>query len=260
MVIVDNRPMPRKEIAVNSEPSHLQPVEALNLRAQIEKELRKAILRGVFKPGERLVESVIASQMGVSRAPVREVLSALEREGLVVNIPRRGNFVVDFEAKDIEEIYSLRLMLEVGALRRAVTRFTEKDIESLQHILDCMGEAVLKGDDPMLEVELDLSFHEYIYQLADHSRMLNIWNGIRMQTQLLIGLTSQTEYAYPTQPKEFHQLILDAFQNKKLDIAEAHLTEHMMDAQQRALHALAQMKRTETREDQPFELEEAAFS
>ena len=93
----------------------LQPLNVQNLRGHIQEKLCTAILNGIFKPGERLVESAIAEQLGVSRAPVREVLSALEREGLVITIPRRGNFVVDFTDKDIEEIYSLRTLLEIGA-------------------------------------------------------------------------------------------------------------------------------------------------
>ena len=98
----------------------MRPITAVNLRNHIEEEIRRAILQGRFKPGESLVESTIAAEIGVSRAPVREVLSALERVGLVVNIPRRGSFVIDFTPKDIEEIYTLRLLLEVDAIHRAV--------------------------------------------------------------------------------------------------------------------------------------------
>jgi len=60
---------------------------------------------------------------GVSRPPVREALSALDREGLVVNFPRRGSFVVSFTVKDIEEVYSLRMILELEAVRRATPLF-----------------------------------------------------------------------------------------------------------------------------------------
>ena len=116
---------------MENEITQLRQIQTLNLRSQIEQEVRDAIIRGVFKPGERLVESVIASRLGVSRAPVREVLSALERENLVVNIPRRGYFVIDFTEKDIDEIYSFRLLLEIGALRRAISRFTEDDFEKM---------------------------------------------------------------------------------------------------------------------------------
>jgi DNA-binding GntR family transcriptional regulator len=112
---------------MTSQPPPLQPLNVLNLRSHIEQQVRKAILNGTFKPGERLVETAIAEQLGVSRAPVREALSALEREGIVVNVPRRGYSVIDFTDKDIDEVYSLRLLLEIGALRRAVYRFTEKE-------------------------------------------------------------------------------------------------------------------------------------
>ena len=85
----------------------LQPLEKTNLRDHILEQLRSVILDGSYKPGERLVELTIADQLHVSRAPVREALSALEQEGLVVQIARRGYFVVDFSEKDILGIYLL---------------------------------------------------------------------------------------------------------------------------------------------------------
>jgi DNA-binding GntR family transcriptional regulator len=123
----------------------LRPVYASNLRDQVEQRVRGAILDGTFLPGQRLVESTIADQLGVSRAPLREVFSALGREGLVMNIPRRGNFVVAFTDKDIDEIYSLRLLLEVGALRRAITHFSAEDLIELQDLVNRLGELTASG-------------------------------------------------------------------------------------------------------------------
>ena len=226
---------------MENEPNQLRQIPILNLRTQIEKEIREAILRGTFKPGQRLVESVIANQLGVSRAPVREVLSALEREGLVVNLPRRGNFVIDFTEKDIDEIYSLRLVLEIGALRRAITRIKKADLQKMQTIVDKLGEATRNKEDQLTLMKLDLSFHEYIYDLADHNRMRAIWNSIRMQTQLLIGLTTKTHVSV-NQPMVLHQRILDALRAKDLITAEATLTAHILDAQQRAMQSLSRNK------------------
>ena len=93
------------------ETTQLQPLDVLNLRDHIVTQVRNAILNGTFKPGERIVETAIADQLNVSRAPVREALSALERDGIVVSVPRRGYFVMQLNEKDIEEIYSLRAML-----------------------------------------------------------------------------------------------------------------------------------------------------
>lgn len=223
---------------MKSSGNNFHPIDSSSLREQIERQVRSAILNGSFRPGEHLVETTIAEQLGVSRAPVREALSALEREGVIVYVPRKGYFVVDFTPKDIEEIYSLRLMLEIGALRRSIHRFSSSAIAELQQIVNALGEAVREGRAQNEVATLDLSFHELICQQADHVRLYSVWNSMRLQTWLLIGLTSKTEYDYPDQPKDFHQSILDAIQEQDLEPAEALLRSHILDAQQRALAAL----------------------
>jgi DNA-binding GntR family transcriptional regulator len=216
----------------------MNPLINLNLREQIEKEIRSAIIQGRFQPGERLIESTLASEMGVSRAPVREVFSALEREGLVVNIPRRGNFVVDFTNKDIEEIYSLRLLLEIGAARRAMERLTQHDLDHMQGLVIDLDKAMMHQKDSESITNLDMCFHEFICTMADHGRLYATWKSIRVQTQFLIGITSRTHSQYPHEPAQWHQSILNAFKTRDMDTTEKVLTEHIMDGQNRAIHAL----------------------
>jgi DNA-binding GntR family transcriptional regulator len=222
----------------------LRPVSASNLRDQVEQRVRDAILDGTFLPGQRLVESTIADQLGVSRAPLREVFSALDREGLMVNVPRRGNFVVDFTDRDIDEIYSLRLLLEVGALRRAITRFTTEDLVELQDLVDRLGELAISGSAPGEVVRLDLLFHAHVCRAAEHGRLFQVWDSMRAQTQLLIGLTSRTHYQ-PGEPRQYHQAILDAIQAADLPRAETLLSDHIVDAQRRACLALRQKRSIE---------------
>src|SRR5689334_4432403 len=81
--------------------------------------LTDAILNGRIKPGERLNESQLAREFHVSRAPVREALQQLQEQSLIVNVPRRGMFVVSLEEEDIQKINSLRIVLESEALRLA---------------------------------------------------------------------------------------------------------------------------------------------
>ena len=111
-----------------SETLQLEPITAVNLREHIEHSVRSAILSGAFEPGERLVESTIAEQLNVSRAPVREALAALQREGIVAHVPRKGYSVVDFSDRDVAEIYSLRILLETEALRRTLALVTAEDL------------------------------------------------------------------------------------------------------------------------------------
>jgi len=230
---------------MSSEVPQLQPLNVLNLRDHITRRIRDAILDGTYKPGERLVETAIAGQLGVSRAPVREALSALEREGIAINAPRRGYFVIEFTDKDIDEIYSLRLLLEVGALRRAISRFTEEDIAEMQSIIDRLGEAAHQKSDPGTIVSLDLSFHEFLCRVADHRRLYLVWDSMRLQTQILIGVTSRTHYKYPDQPKKLHQNILDVIRDRDLQRAESSVTDHILDAQQRAYSALRTLRSDE---------------
>ena len=220
----------------------LQPLDVMNLRDYIEQQVRNAVLNGTFKPGERIIETAIADQLSVSRAPVREALSALEREGLVINRPRRGYFVVDFTEKDIEEIYSLRLLLEVGALPRAIDRLNDQNIADMQRMVEELGTTVSQEEAFEAVINLDLSFHELICRGADHSRLLSAWNSMRWQTRMLIGLTTKTHYNHPDQPKELHQRILNAIVEKDLERAELNLTEHLNDAQQRARMALQSLR------------------
>lgn len=223
---------------MSSEEPRLQPLQVLNLREHITQRISRAILDGTYAFGARLAESVIAEQLGVSRAPVREALSALEQDGIVTQVPRRGYFVVDFTNKDIEEVYSLRLLLEIAALHRVVPHISEQDVVEMQHIVDALGEAALAQEDPDAIVALDLSFHEEICRMADHSRLFSAWNSLRLQTQLLLGVTSKTHYEYPDQPRQLHQHILDAIRERDAKRAEAALTDHVVDAQRRAVEAL----------------------
>ncbi|MGD9144252.1 MAG: GntR family transcriptional regulator [Anaerolineae bacterium] len=220
----------------------LEPLEASNLRDRIELRIRNAILTGAFGPGERLIESAIADHLDVSRGPVREALAALDREGIVVHVPRKGFFVIDFTDKDLEEIYSLRLLLEREALRRAIERFTEEDIRQMQDILNELGRATVEKHEPERIVELDLSFHDCICRMADHSRLYAAWRSTSTQAQVLVGLTSKTHYNHPEEPRQLHQVILEAIRTHDLPLAEECLTNHILDAQQRAVMALTLLR------------------
>ncbi len=196
-------------------------------------------MSGAYQPGERLVESAIAIQLGVSRAPIREVFSSLEKDGLVVSVQRRGSYVTKFSAIDIDEIYSLRLLLEVGAIHRAIERITEPEIAKMQKTVDALGSLAQERLNSSKIVEQDLLFHEAICKVADHSRLYQVWNSMRWQTQLLIALTVKTHYEHPDEPKMYHQAILHTIRTRDATEAEKLLTEHIRDAQRRALQALS---------------------
>jgi DNA-binding GntR family transcriptional regulator len=165
-------------------------------------------------------------------------LTALERHRVVVKWPRHGYFVTKFAGKDVEEVYGLRELLEKEALRRVISRCTDKDVREMARILDKLDEAAHAREDHAAIVALDLSWHECLCRIADHSRLYSAWDSIRMQTLVLLGITSRTYYSDPEGPGRVHRAILDAIKDRDLRRAESALSEHFADAQLRALTAL----------------------
>ena len=83
----------------------------------------RQIFGGVLKPNDGVTESEIASQMGISRAPVREALRELQKDGLIVSYPRKGTYVADITEEDLKEIYTLRALLESHGATQAKAYF-----------------------------------------------------------------------------------------------------------------------------------------
>ncbi len=136
-------------------------IDTRNLKDQIERILRGAILSGKFKTGERLNESELARSFGLSRIPVREALQQLQVQGLVVEIPRRGKFVVDLSDEDVQKINSLRLILEGEALRLCRAKITPDGVNALTRIVEKM-----ENSREVSEIEasaLDVEFHRTIW-------------------------------------------------------------------------------------------------
>src|SRR3954452_3545419 len=95
------------------------------LHTQVYEALRRAVVSGSLGPGQRVNEAEVARQMQISRAPVREAIRQLERDGLLVSVPRRGTIVASLSSSDVEETFTLRADLEARAIGRAVGRLTD---------------------------------------------------------------------------------------------------------------------------------------
>ena len=121
-------------------------VRSPSLTDQVIATLRQAIIAQEFEPGESLVEATTAARLGVSRGPLREAIRRLEVEGLV-EAGRRGYVVVGISNDDIDEIYSVRAVLEPFAVTLAVDRRTPKDEEELQLLQTEIDEAT-KSKEP----------------------------------------------------------------------------------------------------------------
>ena len=205
-----------------------KPIDEKSLKDRVVMNIRQAIATGIMKPGDRLVEADIATQMDVSRAPVREAIRLLEQEGFVMSIPRKGSFVIELDRQDIEEIYSLRTALESLAVRLAVPRMAPADIDELEALVDEMRQAADEKDVPQL-VESDLAFHERIVSLASHGRLLETW--LRMSTQLRLFFAIKDQLYHNLRDMvDTHHPILTAVRAGDVELAQQTISEHIVSA------------------------------
>ncbi len=162
---------------VSSEKLSVQPPPTTT--AYVMDSIRDDILNGHHPLGSRLDQKAIAEKLGVSLVPVREALRMLEGEGFVTINPRRGAFVTDFSADELEELYLIRAELEELATQRAVPNLTPAQVTELSGIIEQMEEATAVQDFARL-MELNQIFHFTIY-IASNSRLLlemmtSLWN------------------------------------------------------------------------------------
>lgn len=156
--------------------------EYMPLREVVFVTLRKQILRGELKPGERLMEISLANKLGVSRTPIREAIRKLEHEGLVVMIPRRGAHVAEITRQELNDVLEVRLSLEILAIEKAVDRMKEPEIRKLKRAEAEFAELVERDDVDLTELgEADEHFHDIIYEGTGNRRLIQILNNLREQ-------------------------------------------------------------------------------
>ena len=112
---------------------------------QVYVRLRDLIVQGLLSPGSRIIETEIASRLGVSRTPVREAMRRLHTEGLLTFIPHRGAFVARLEERDIYKIYDLRVVLEGYAAQMAAIEASEDQLDELERLAAQMVRMVERG-------------------------------------------------------------------------------------------------------------------
>lgn len=157
--------------------STLPPVERRVLRQDILLGLRSGILSGEIPPGTRLLEIPLATELGVSRGPVREALRQLEQEGLVEFFPHRGAIVVGVGESEIETIYAIRALLEERAFAKACRVIDDTELDALAATVELMIEASEAGDGVAV-AEHDMHFHGRVVELSGFSYLRRLWTSI----------------------------------------------------------------------------------
>ena len=148
--------------------------------------IREAIVSGSLAPGTKLTVDHLAHRLGVSRTPVKEALVRLEREGLVRIVPRHGAFVARLSVPDVEELYDLREVCEGLAARRAAMHARREQLAELEELL-ARAEQCVRSQDRVRYSDVDVLFHGAIARMSGNGRLVEVLEGLRSQTRLLMA-------------------------------------------------------------------------
>ena len=171
--------------------------------------LRRAIVTGRLRPGDRLLEVELAERLGTSRAPVREALRQLEQEGLVATQPYKATQVVGVTQEEIEDVLvPMRVTLERFAFRKALERLTADDLTKLERLVATMRYAGEAQDADAL-ADADIRFHELVIERAGQPHSLQLWRTIEPRVRAHFRRDAPG-HVDPQDVAAQHQELLDA--------------------------------------------------
>lgn len=197
-------------------------------REDILNRIREAIFSGELKPGDRVIETTWAKELGVSQGPVREAIRDLEALGLVETVPFKGSRVKVLSKKDILDNYGVRMCLEEKSIKDVLkylteSRLQELDIE-LQKIIDDMDKCAGKGDLGGF-TDCDTRFHRTVIEATNNPVLLKLWEQCNMRNWSSVAALNNPKTLKRLQ--EGHKNILKAFRERDSKEARVMLSEHL---------------------------------
>jgi DNA-binding GntR family transcriptional regulator len=218
------------------------PIARQSLTSAVADKLRDRIIRGEIPEGSQLRQDAIATQYKVSRIPVREALRQLDAEGLITIVPNRGAVVPALSPDDIEELFSIRALLEPEVLGLSIPRLTEQDFTDAEAVLRRYVSELRREDHLAAWGRLNWQFHSILYSRANQPRFMaiirNVNNSGERYTRLQLYLTHGTKRA-----NEEHHQILELCRKRDVAAACKLLRQHIRYAGESLKQALEQ-KRT----------------
>ena len=232
----------RMGVTMDGASKALPKIETESIADKVGRAIRDYVLSGELKPGTQLVESQLAEQLGVSRAPVREALQKLESEGLVQSVRNKGTFVADITEEDLREIYTVRAALEGVAMRLAAQVIDHEELSALALIVERMEQAA-RDDDAERVAAIDLEFHETIWVLSGNRRLCQLLTSMMAQIHMFLALNVKVYEDLLGNCLE-HGALLGTLRSGDAVRAEQLMVEHISEAGELNISYLRSMEHT----------------
>lgn len=192
--------------------------------------IRYGILRGELLPGQSLPEVELSKTLNISRGSVREALRLLQQDGLVEVFPYRGAFVARLSPQRVEEIYTLRCLLESYAVRLSIENqaYAESDLQEMKMLVERLGE-LERSEDTSEAIQTDMQFHDVICRRCNHGLLLDMLKNLQSLTVMFILNTKL--YRSDMVPDDVsHQALYDGILSGDAVLAAEMVRKHIFDA------------------------------
>lgn len=211
-------------------------LDRYSLRSRIFFKVRDDIISGRYQNGDVLVESKLAEEFGVSRTPVREAIRQLELEGLVRTVSNRGIVVEGISSRDVQDIYTIRGLIESLAARWAAERITPEELRQLKETVELQEFYASKNDVDQV-TRLDTRFHELILNACKSKPLRHALGGFVAYAQRARVVSLNVPGRISRTLAE-HRAIFEAIANKDPDNAEQAVNLHVMKAEKNLMTQL----------------------
>ena len=198
--------------------------------------IKKDILNRKWRPGSKIVERGLSRMFNMSRIPIREALSRLEKEGLVVQVPNWGTYIRKADEKEVMEMYEVREALEGGAARLAASRATGEDLDELVQIVEEMEKTAAKKNKKSLHAfeEADNRFHVTLVKTSHNSKLIELASLCHLRAEEIPRLVSEESAETERQRLlEEHRQIVECLSAKKALTAEKLVRRHIFGAKKK---------------------------
>lgn len=217
------------------------------LSEDIAESIKTAIIKGKFKPGEKISEGDLAETMGISRTPLREAFRKLENEGFIKIVPRKGAVVTEVSPGEASDLYQIKSTLEGLAARLAASRMKEKELEKLEKINQDLEQLISQND---LEAfyRTHTRFHEGFVKQCGNNRLISMISNLNDHFKRFGMVTLTLPGQYENAIRQ-HREIIEAFRAGDAQLAESMVRQNVMTGGQVLVDHLANLQ-AETAEGQ----------
>lgn len=212
-----------------------------SLTSAVAEKLREQIIRGEIPEGAQLRQDAIANQYQVSRIPVREALRQLDAEGLITIVPNRGAVVPSLSGRDVEELFTIRALLEPEVLKVSIPELAAEDLARAEAILRRYADELRREEHVSAWGRMNWEFHSILYSRANRPHMMNIIRNVNANGERYTRLQLYLTHGIKRANRE-HYEILDLCRKRNVDAACALLREHILHAGQSLKQVLEEQR------------------